>query len=85
MPIRLPQNLSDVAKGFAAELGISLNALVVLALRDYLIKNAPKVMITKPVSHPKSVVQKVGRNELCPCGSGVKYKRCHGAADAASP
>ncbi len=23
---------------------------------------------------------KVGRNELCPCGSGKKYKRCHGAA-----
>jgi uncharacterized protein YecA (UPF0149 family) len=21
---------------------------------------------------------KVGRNEPCPCGSGVKYKRCHG-------
>ena len=21
---------------------------------------------------------KVGRNELCPCGSGKKYKRCHG-------
>jgi preprotein translocase subunit SecA len=24
--------------------------------------------------------EKVGRNELCPCGSGKKYKRCHGAA-----
>ena len=23
---------------------------------------------------------KVGRNEACPCGSGKKYKRCHGAA-----
>jgi hypothetical protein len=22
---------------------------------------------------------KVGRNELCPCGSGKKYKKCHGA------
>ncbi len=22
---------------------------------------------------------RVGRNELCPCGSGKKYKRCHGA------
>jgi preprotein translocase subunit SecA len=21
---------------------------------------------------------KVGRNEPCPCGSGLKYKRCHG-------
>jgi preprotein translocase subunit SecA len=22
----------------------------------------------------------VGRNEPCPCGSGKKYKKCHGAA-----
>jgi preprotein translocase subunit SecA len=22
--------------------------------------------------------KKVGRNELCPCGSGKKYKKCHG-------
>jgi uncharacterized protein YecA (UPF0149 family) len=24
--------------------------------------------------HPK-----VGRNDPCPCGSGKKYKKCHGA------
>lgn len=23
-------------------------------------------------------VNKVGRNEMCPCGSGLKYKKCHG-------
>jgi len=23
--------------------------------------------------------QEVGRNDPCPCGSGKKYKRCHGA------
>ena len=23
--------------------------------------------------------RKVGRNELCPCGSGKKFKRCHGS------
>ena len=26
--------------------------------------------------------QKVGRNEPCPCGSGKKYKKCHGAEAA---
>jgi preprotein translocase subunit SecA len=26
---------------------------------------------------------KVGRNEPCPCGSGKKYKKCHGSVDAA--
>ena len=27
---------------------------------------------------PVRVEQKIGRNELCPCGSGKKYKHCHG-------
>jgi len=27
-------------------------------------------------------VPKVGRNDPCPCGSGKKYKKCHGAQDA---
>ncbi|PIR95103.1 hypothetical protein COT95_00525, partial [Candidatus Falkowbacteria bacterium CG10_big_fil_rev_8_21_14_0_10_37_6] len=22
---------------------------------------------------------KIGRNDPCPCGSGKKYKKCHGA------
>jgi preprotein translocase subunit SecA len=25
--------------------------------------------------------EKVGRNDPCPCGSGKKYKKCHGASD----
>ena len=31
---------------------------------------------------PQQVVrrEKVGRNDPCPCGSGKKYKKCHGAA-----
>ncbi|MBV9737572.1 MAG: preprotein translocase subunit SecA [Candidatus Eremiobacteraeota bacterium] len=29
---------------------------------------------------PVRVETKVGRNQLCPCGSGKKYKKCHGAA-----
>jgi len=26
--------------------------------------------------------RKVGRNEPCPCGSGRKYKQCHGSLSA---
>jgi SEC-C motif len=26
--------------------------------------------------------QKIGRNDPCPCGSGKKYKKCHGASPA---
>ena len=31
---------------------------------------------TKPIVRD---ADKVGRNDLCPCGSGKKYKKCHGA------
>lgn len=27
---------------------------------------------------PVRVEQKIGRNDACPCGSGKKYKHCHG-------
>jgi preprotein translocase subunit SecA len=31
---------------------------------------------------PVKVEQKIGRNDLCPCGSGKKYKNCHGVGQA---
>lgn len=35
---------------------------------------------TRPLRNKLTVVaEKVGRNELCPCGSSKKYKHCHGA------
>jgi SEC-C motif-containing protein len=36
-----------------------------------------------PLAAPKPIrrdMPKVGRNDPCPCGSGKKYKKCHGAA-----
>jgi preprotein translocase subunit SecA len=35
----------------------------------------PQVIETHRREEPK-----VGRNDLCPCGSGKKYKKCHGAS-----
>lgn len=26
----------------------------------------------------EAAFSKTGRNDLCPCGSGVKFKKCHG-------
>ncbi len=34
-------------------------------------------------SQPVRVEKKVGRNDPCPCGSGKKYKNCHGKVGAA--
>ena len=32
----------------------------------------------------KSELEKVGRNQPCPCGSGKKYKMCHGRPGGAA-
>lgn len=37
---------------------------------------APKVARQQPVRR----AEKVGRNDPCPCGSGKKYKHCHGGS-----
>ena len=34
----------------------------------------------KPKQQPIRVDQKIGRNDPCYCGSGKKYKNCHGAS-----
>ncbi|MBO7228650.1 MAG: SEC-C domain-containing protein, partial [Bacteroidales bacterium] len=36
----------------------------------------------QPKPQPVHVEKKVGRNDPCPCGSGKKYKHCHGKLDA---
>jgi uncharacterized protein len=39
----------------------------------YLVDFAPKTETRRVAPAP-------GRNDPCPCGSGKKYKKCHGAA-----
>ena len=34
--------------------------------------------VARPGARAPSKVAKVGRNDPCPCGSGKKYKKCHG-------
>jgi preprotein translocase subunit SecA len=47
-------------------------------------KTAPQRVAPDPTGNgskkPVTVSDKIGRNDPCPCGSGKKYKRCHGAA-----
>jgi hypothetical protein len=45
-------------------------------------------MVSEIVGSAKGTVlsmrsRKIGRNERCPCGSGKKFKKCHGAAGVA--
>ena len=45
--------------------------------RQNLTFSAPSKEAPQPV---KRTAAKVGRNDPCPCGSGKKYKKCHGTA-----
>ena len=38
-----------------------------------------EVEVTTGASTSATAVPRVGRNDACPCGSGKKYKHCHGA------
>ena len=40
------------------------------------VRTAEAIKTLKPT--PKKNDKKVGRNDPCPCGSGKKYKQCHG-------
>jgi uncharacterized protein YecA (UPF0149 family) len=43
-------------------------------------QQAPEATTTKTI---RNTQVKVGRNDPCPCGSGKKYKKCHGANEFA--
>jgi preprotein translocase subunit SecA len=43
-------------------------------------RGAPPKAPEKKASAPAVAAPKVGRNDPCPCGSGKKYKNCHGAS-----
>jgi uncharacterized protein len=54
------------------------------AIADVVACVAELYELTLPLRYKVEAVRrstpKVGRNEPCPCGSGKKYKKCHGAA-----
>ncbi len=49
-----------------------------IALMSQVLQIAPMSQVVSPDSR-WSRVGKVGRNDPCPCGSGKKYKKCHGS------
>jgi hypothetical protein len=47
-------------------------------IREQQLRTAPETQPTPLAPRPAPEFVKVGRNDPCSCGSGVKYKRCHG-------
>jgi preprotein translocase subunit SecA len=40
--------------------------------------STPEAAAPKPTQNPIINELKIGRNDPCPCGSGKKFKACHG-------
>jgi len=72
------QNLStneDQIEGELDQTGVNARGM---AQGNALAQAMQKQSASKPAQQQASSVQKVGRNDPCPCGSGRKYKKCHG-------
>ena len=50
----------------------------ILDRREQDIRKSAEILRTRIVPYQPSRTEP-GRNDRCPCGSGAKYKRCHGA------
>jgi len=44
-----------------------------------MVKKSVEALLKGAAQSAKRKMPKVGRNDACPCGSGKKYKKCHGA------
>ena len=98
--VRLPELLKLEAETYAQRLGISVNALLSVALRDYLDSRKGGPPVAQPAA---SAAVSVGqgptrqraakaprlsgkeRRAPCPCGSGKEYRHCHERISAAHP
>lgn len=75
----------DITGSFGAIIGMDIITLGDLILTNFdkkstltfRIPSLEKIDFVKSLK-PVHVDAKVGRNELCPCGSNKKYKYCHG-------
>ncbi len=66
----------------AEKLSAKEREAILEALSDYPALFA-RVFRDGPRNREPVRVTKIGRNDACPCGSGRKYKKCHGAPGAA--
>ncbi len=73
-PDEAPQELSTNAKAIDSSLGQR-------SIRKRMVASSPQAAVANRIA-AKQVAQakmtETGRNEDCPCGSGKKYKKCHG-------
>ena len=95
--LRMPAAAREEAALLAEAQGLSLNAYLLRAVLNANQYWGPKLVrqqqerqqtaavLRRPpgTKADTPTVPKVGQNQPCPCGSGQKYKRCHGKPSAA--
>ena len=82
-PVRRPDRTLAVADHNTPTEGQALGTGAVADLEarmqlQHALANAEPAEPAEALAPFKRFAQKVGRNDPCPCGSGKKYKQCHG-------
>jgi hypothetical protein len=70
MTLRLPEELAERGRQYAAELGLSLNGLLAVALREYLEVRKPALRVAAPPS--QALAQAIARQVK---GGPVRQRR----------
>lgn len=80
IPMPPPQEIREAqpVKETTANLRVSKPELVGATSGEPAGLDTREIQKTQPIRNEN----KIGRNDLCPCGSGKKYKNCHGISQA---
>ncbi|MBN2767357.1 MAG: preprotein translocase subunit SecA [Paludibacteraceae bacterium] len=81
IPMREPEQVREARPAQRMDLSRLRTQKDEIASRSSAAQQDPTKQDTREVqrTEPIRVEKKVGRNDLCPCGSGKKFKNCHGA------
>jgi uncharacterized protein YecA (UPF0149 family) len=76
--VRVLNELAADADAYCAQVGLTFNALVAVALSEFLRLRRRRQKAARSASSRAIAAFQPGRNTLCTCGSGRKYKKCCG-------
>jgi preprotein translocase subunit SecA len=79
IPIQNPDQVREAAETRRTDMSRYRTQKSELPTASNAMEGAQSQTQEKARPEPVRVEKKVGRNDPCPCGSGKKYKQCHGA------
>jgi len=80
IPVREPEQVREARPAQRMDLSRLKTQKDEVVSRSQSAQQDPTKQDTRELQRPEPVrvEKKVGRNDPCPCGSGKKYKNCHG-------